>query len=79
MSDWEAGLYDMCADRFGQITGVFMTAQAVAKEMIKHGRGGSIVMIASMSGSIANRVGAHSSSLGMMCADRLFLGSYLSW
>ncbi|KAM3419167.1 hypothetical protein BST61_g5111 [Cercospora zeina] len=37
------------------ITGVFMTAQAAAKEMIKHGRGGSIVMIASMSGSVANK------------------------
>ncbi|KXT00268.1 hypothetical protein AC578_1235 [Pseudocercospora eumusae] len=37
------------------ITGVFMTAQAVAKEMIRHGRGGSIAMIASMSGTVANR------------------------
>jgi NAD(P)-dependent dehydrogenase (short-subunit alcohol dehydrogenase family) len=38
------------------VTGVFMTAQAVAKQMIKFGKGGSIVLIASMSGSIANRV-----------------------
>lgn len=38
------------------ITGVFMTAQAVAKEMIRHGRGGSIAMIASMSGTVANKV-----------------------
>lgn len=38
------------------VTGVFMTAQAVAKQMIRFGNGGSIVMIASMSGSIANRV-----------------------
>ena len=38
------------------ITGVFMTAQAVAKQMIKFGNGGSIAMIASMSGTIANRV-----------------------
>jgi NAD(P)-dependent dehydrogenase (short-subunit alcohol dehydrogenase family) len=37
-------------------TGVFMTAQAVAKEMIRWGNGGSIAMIASMSGSVANRV-----------------------
>nr|POE86926.1 d-arabinitol 2-dehydrogenase [ribulose-forming] [Quercus suber] len=37
------------------ITGVFMTAQAVAKEMIRWGRGGSIAMIASMSGTVANR------------------------
>lgn len=38
------------------ITGVFMTAQAVAKQMIKYGNGGSIAMIASMSAHIANRV-----------------------
>jgi hypothetical protein len=38
------------------ITGVMMTAQAAAKQMIKFGKGGSIVMIASMSGHIANRV-----------------------
>ncbi|KAF2205857.1 putative short chain dehydrogenase [Delitschia confertaspora ATCC 74209] len=37
------------------ITGVFMTAQAVAKQMIKFGNGGSIALIASMSGTIANR------------------------
>lgn len=41
------------------ITGVFMCAQAVAKQMIRFGNGGSIVMIASMSGSIANRVCVH--------------------
>jgi NAD(P)-dependent dehydrogenase (short-subunit alcohol dehydrogenase family) len=39
------------------ITGVFMTSQAVAKQMIRFGNGGSIVMIASMSGTVANRVG----------------------
>ncbi len=33
-----------------------MTAQAVAKEMIRWGNGGSIAMIASMSGTIANKV-----------------------
>jgi NAD(P)-dependent dehydrogenase (short-subunit alcohol dehydrogenase family) len=38
------------------VTGVFMTAQAVAKQMIRFGNGGSIVMIASMSGTVANRV-----------------------
>lgn len=42
------------------ITGVFMTAQAVAKQMIRFGNGGSIVMIASMSGTVANRVSATS-------------------
>lgn len=39
------------------VTGCFMTAQAAAKQMIRFGDGGSIVMIASMSGTIANRVG----------------------
>ena len=38
------------------VTGVFMTAQAVAKQMIKSGNGGSICLIASMSASVANRV-----------------------
>jgi NAD(P)-dependent dehydrogenase (short-subunit alcohol dehydrogenase family) len=38
------------------VTGVFMTAQAVAKQMIRFGQGGSMVLIASMSGTIANRV-----------------------
>lgn len=38
------------------VTGVFMTAQAVARQMVRFGRGGSIVLIASMSGTIANRV-----------------------
>ncbi|KAH8726820.1 hypothetical protein GQ44DRAFT_790851 [Phaeosphaeriaceae sp. PMI808] len=42
------------------MTGVFMCAQAAAKQMIRFGNGGSIVMIASMSGSIANR--------GLICA-----------
>ena len=38
------------------ITGVFMTSQAVAKQMIRFGNGGSIALIASMSATIANRV-----------------------
>ncbi|KAK7525603.1 uncharacterized protein IWZ02DRAFT_469183 [Phyllosticta citriasiana] len=37
------------------VTGSLMTCQAAAKQMIKYGNGGSIVMIASMSGSLANR------------------------
>ncbi|KAI5838817.1 hypothetical protein DFP73DRAFT_502608 [Morchella snyderi] len=37
------------------VTGVFLTAQAAAKQMVKFGNGGSIVMIASMSGTIANK------------------------
>ena len=43
------------------ITGVFMTAQAVAKQMIKYGNGGSIAVIASMSATIANRVSKQTS------------------
>lgn len=38
------------------ITGSFMTCQAAAKQMIRFGNGGSIAMIASMSGTVANRV-----------------------
>lgn len=38
------------------VTGVMMTAQAVAKQMIRFGNGGSIALIASMSGTVANRV-----------------------
>jgi NAD(P)-dependent dehydrogenase (short-subunit alcohol dehydrogenase family) len=45
------------------VTGVFMTAQAVAKEMIRWGNGGSIAMIASMSGSVANRVSSYIPSI----------------
>lgn len=44
------------------VTGVFMTAQAVARHMIASGKGGSIVLIGSMSGSVANRVSRHLSS-----------------
>ena len=46
------------------ITGVFMTAQAVAKQMILLGNGGSIVLIASMSGTIVNRVSSHRRNRG---------------
>ncbi|KAL8714577.1 MAG: hypothetical protein Q9220_001525 [cf. Caloplaca sp. 1 TL-2023] len=42
------------------VTGVFMTAQAAAKQMIRFGNGGSIAMIASMSAHVANR--------GLLCA-----------
>ena len=38
------------------VTGCFMTAQAAARQMIRFGNGGSIVLIASMSGTVANRV-----------------------
>lgn len=37
------------------VTGVFMTAQAVARQMIKRKQKGSMVLIGSMSGTVANR------------------------
>lgn len=37
------------------VTGVLMTAQAVAKQMLRFGNGGSMAMIASMSGTVANK------------------------
>ena len=43
------------------VTGVFMTAQAVARQMIRFGNGGSIALIASMSGTVVNKVCLHSS------------------
>ncbi|CAM1510101.1 Fc.00g004360.m01.CDS01 [Cosmosporella sp. VM-42] len=36
-------------------TGCFVTAQAVARQMVRFGKGGSILMIASMSAGIANK------------------------
>ena len=51
------------------VTGVLMTAQAVAKEMIRFGNGGSIVLIASMSGTIANRVYISLSLYKAMCKE----------
>ncbi|RPA97327.1 NAD(P)-binding protein [Choiromyces venosus 120613-1] len=38
------------------VIGVFSTAQAAAREMVKYGNGGSIVLIASMSATIANKL-----------------------
>ncbi|KAK0746439.1 hypothetical protein B0T18DRAFT_429405 [Schizothecium vesticola] len=37
------------------VTGAFMTAQAVARELVKRKQKGSLVLIASMSGTVANR------------------------
>lgn len=37
------------------VTGVFMTAQAVARQMVRRKHGGSLVLIGSMSGTVANR------------------------
>ena len=36
--------------------GVFYTAQAAGQQMLEFSNGGSIILIASMSGSITNRV-----------------------
>jgi len=37
------------------VTGVFLTAQAVARQMVKRGTPGSLVLIGSMSATVANR------------------------
>lgn len=42
------------------VLGTFNTAQAACRLMLEHGKGGSIALIASMSGTIANR--------GLTCA-----------
>lgn len=52
------------------VTGVFMTAQAVARQMVRFGNGGSIVLVASMSGSVVNRV---CFSLSFLLAFFLFI------
>jgi NAD(P)-dependent dehydrogenase (short-subunit alcohol dehydrogenase family) len=56
------------------VTGVFMTAQAVARQMVRFEQGGSVVLIASMSGTVANRV-----RLPFLCFNSIltFLGPHL--
>jgi sorbose reductase len=54
-----AGMLDMPLEEFQRIqntnvTGVFLTAQAAARAMVKQGRGGVIINTASMSGHIIN-------------------------
>ncbi|PPJ60013.1 hypothetical protein CBER1_02692 [Cercospora berteroae] len=56
-SNLKAETYD--AEKFRRlidinVTGCFLTAQAVGREMIHLGKGGSIINIASMSGSVVN-------------------------
>lgn len=50
------------------VTGAFMTAQAVAKQMIRFGNGGSIAMMTSMSGTVANKVSSRFHSTCVCCA-----------
>lgn len=38
------------------VNGVLFTAQAAGRQMARFGNGGSIVLVASMSGSITNKV-----------------------
>ncbi|KAJ9121814.1 hypothetical protein QFC22_002437 [Naganishia vaughanmartiniae] len=56
----ETSALDLSEDDFRKVldvntTGVFLTAQAALKGMVKTGSKGSIILIASMSGSIVNR------------------------
>ena len=60
------------------VTGAFLTAQAAARQMVRLGKGGSIVMIASMSGTIANRVNPISSSVPINMLSNGGLGLDLS-
>ncbi|OBH88701.1 SDR family oxidoreductase [Mycobacterium sp. E2733] len=53
------GMLDMSLEEFDRIqttnvTGVFLTAQAAARVMVRQGRGGAIITTASMSGHIIN-------------------------
>lgn len=57
------------------VTGVFMTAQAVARQMVRFEQGGSVVLIASMSGTVANRVRLPFPWFNLMLT---LLGSHLS-
>ena len=41
------------------VHGVLHTAQAAGRQMARFGNGGSIILIASMSGSLTNRVRSH--------------------
>ncbi len=65
------GLDKMGLDEFEHIqkvnvSGVFLTAQACAKRMIKQGEGGSIVVTASMSGTVINTP----QKIGHYCASK---------
>ena len=60
------------------VTGVFMTSQAVARQMIRFGKGGSIVMIASMSAHVANRVGTRDRPVVVFCLDLILCAMQLA-
>lgn len=49
------------------VNGVLFTAQAAGRQMARFGNGGSIVLIASMSGTITNKVGNHGTSMVRWC------------
>ena len=56
------------------VTGAFVTAKCAAKKMLEHDTRGSIVMVASMSGNIANRVGATIRCLAASNANTFYRG-----
>lgn len=60
------------------VTGCFLTAQAVARQMVKLGTGGSMVLIASMSGTIANRV-SEAIFLTLYISHQLHSGLFSIW
>lgn len=46
------------------VNGVLFTAQAAGRQMERFGHGGSIILIASMSGTVVNKVRQSMSSYG---------------
>ena len=52
------------------VNGVLLTAQAAGRQMARFGNGGSIVLIASMSGSITNKVRARPQATRLFTAKR---------
>lgn len=65
------GLDEMSLDEFERIqkvnvSGVFLTAQACARQMIRQGEGGSIIVTASMSGTVINTP----QKIGHYCASK---------
>lgn len=55
------------------VTGTFLVARAVAREMIQAKVSGSVVLVASMSGYVSNKVSGNNSTLLVHLADRIYL------
>lgn len=60
------------------VNGVLYTAQAAGRQMQRFGNGGSIILIASMSGSITNKVRFHHKYKSLRFLNA-FVGSFLGF